>query len=239
METIPAELEGYRIYMLGGLMLIETTDSRILLDAGNGPRNRARTHYASLTFQQEDVSPETIDTVLITHGDPDHIGGLLTQGKKLVYPDARYVLHQDLWDAWHTGPDRRLYFAHQAPFVARLASLLTDRVEIIRSETEVVPGIRAIPALGHRCGHTAYLLDSKGEKLLHIGDAAFDPVFLEYTAYANTRDTEPETASITRQALAECAIEEEALIVGSHFCLPGIGQLHRIAGYRYEWTPIR
>jgi hypothetical protein len=74
--------------------------------------------------------------------------------------------------------------------------------------------------------------------LLHIGDAAFDPVFLEYTDHANVRDTDPETARVTRQMLAERAIAEEATIVGSHFCLPGVGRLHRIAEGRYDWAPV-
>jgi glyoxylase-like metal-dependent hydrolase (beta-lactamase superfamily II) len=237
MGTIPNELEGRHIYMLGGLILIEGNQSRILIDAGNEPRDRERTHFASMTFREERLTPESIDTVLITHGDPDHIGGLM-QGGELTYPNACYVLHQDLWDAWHAKPDRGLYFAGQATFVARLALLLAGRVETLRSATEVAAGIRAIPAPGHRCGHTVYFLDSRGEKLLHIGDAAFDPVFLEYTDYPNVRDTEPEAARVTRQMLAERAIVEDAMIVGSHFRLPGVGRLNRVTEGRHDWVPV-
>ena len=105
MQTIPNELEGHHIYMLGGLMLIETNQSRILIDAGNEPGERGRTHFASMTFREVGLVPESIDTVLVTHGDPDHIGGLFTQRGELAYPNARYVLHQDLWDAWHARPN--------------------------------------------------------------------------------------------------------------------------------------
>jgi glyoxylase-like metal-dependent hydrolase (beta-lactamase superfamily II) len=235
MSPVPNGLEGHRIYMLGGLMLVETEGSRILLDAGNGPRSQNRTHFASRTFEKEGIVSESIDTVLITHGDPDHIGGLLTRDGELAYPHARYVLHRDLWDAWHAKPSQGLYFAHQASFVTRLASLLANCVETFHSETDVGPGIRSIPALGHRCGHTAYLFVSEGAMLLHIGDAAFDPIFLEYTDFPNVRDTEPEPARIARQMLVERAITEDALVVGSHFCLPGVGRLARNSAGRYEW----
>lgn len=77
-----------------------------------------------------------------------------------------------------------------------------------------------------------------GEKLLHIGDAAFDPVFLEYTDSPNVRDTEPETARVTRQMLAERALADDAMIVGSHFRLPGVGRLHRVMEGRYSWVPV-
>jgi len=236
--SLPKELEGHRIYMLGGLMYVERKGSRILIDAGNEPADRDRTHGASTTLQEQGIVSQSIDTVLITHGDSDHIGGLLTEEYELVYPNARYVLHQELWDAWHTDPDQGLYFPTQEPFVRRLAELLVDRVDTFRTSTDVAESVRAIPALGHRCGHTVYLLDSMGEKLYHIGDAAFDPVFLAYPNLPNAHDTQPEEACATRRTLAERAIAENAMIVGSHFHLPGVGRLRQLAKERYEWSPV-
>lgn len=237
MDPVPGELASYEMFMEGGLMLVEVAEKRMLIDAGNGPARGPRTHAAEAVFEAEGITPESIDTVLLTHGDPDHIMGLLTSSGDPVYPSASYVLHRDLWNAWHAPPSAGLYFPGQETFVRRLASVIADRCTRFDAEGEVFPGVLAVPALGHRAGHTAYLLGSEGRKLLHIGDAAFDPIFLEYAGIPNVRDTQPERAQASRRMLVERAIAEDALVVGSHFALPGVGRLTKIAEDRFRWSP--
>jgi len=238
MDPVPDTLADYEMSMLGGVMLVEAAEKRILIDAGNGPTRGPRTHAAEDEFAAEGIAPGSIDTVLLTHGDPDHIMGLLTRTGDPVYANASYVLHRDLWDAWRAPPSAGLYFAEQEAFVRQLVVVAADRCTLFDRESEVFPGIHAIPALGHRAGHTAYLLASAGMKLLHIGDAAFDPVFLEHTGIPNLRDTQPERAQASRRMLVERAIAECAVVVGTHFTLPGVGTLTQIGEDRYTWTPI-
>lgn len=237
-DEIPDELTSHALYMLGGMMLVDTPDARILIDAGNGPHRGSRSHAAEATFEAEGIEPTSIDTILLTHGDPDHIGGLLAEDREPAFPNASYVLHRDLWDAWHALRGSDLYFPEQEGFVRRLAGLLEGRCTTFDQEREVLPGIRAIPALGHRTGHTAYLLQSEGAKLLHIGDAAFDPIFLEYTDVLNAHDTEPEVAREARRSLVERAVAEGAMVVGSHFGVDNVGKLRQINQDRFAWTPV-
>ena len=237
MDPVPGELASYEMFMEGGLMLVDGPEGRLLIDAGNGPTRGPRRHTAEEALAAEGIVPESIGAVLLTHGDPDHITGLLTASGDPVYPNASYILHRDLWDAWHAPPSAGLYFPVQEASVRQLAGVITDRCTLFEKEQEVFPGIRAVPALGHRAGHTAYLLESEGARLLHIGDAAFDPVFLEFSSVPNVRDTEPERARDARRALVERAIDNGALVVGSHFALPGVGRLTRIAEERYRWSP--
>jgi glyoxylase-like metal-dependent hydrolase (beta-lactamase superfamily II) len=238
MDPVPTELAAYEMFMEGGLMLVDGPEGRLLIDAGNGPTRGPRSHAAEEALAAERIAPESIGTVLLTHGDPDHITGLLTASGDPVYPNATYVLHRDLWDAWHAPPSAGLYFPGQAAFVRRLASVVGDRCARFDAEEELFPGVRAVPALGHRAGHTAYLFESEDARLLHVGDAAFDPVFLEFFSVPNVRDTEPERARDARRALVERAIDEGALVVGSHFRLPGVGRLEKIAVDRARWVPV-
>ena len=234
----PDELKDRSLYMLGGVMLVETPEGRILIDAGDGPHRGPRTHEAEVALQEAGVDPQSIATILLTHGDPDHIGGLLTREKNLVYPNARYVLHRELWDAWQAPPSAGLYFPQQEPFVRRLAEHIADRSDLFDTEEQVRPGITAIPALGHRAGHSAYLLEADAERLLHIGDAAFDPLFLEHTDLINAHDTRPEEARDSRRMLVRRALAEEAIVVGTHFEPPGAGTLQEVGTDRYSWSAI-
>lgn len=67
--------------------LIRGQGRTILVDAGTGGGTLA----ASL--QAAGVGAEEIDTVLLTHGHPDHIGGLLDAHGAPCFPNARLHLH--------------------------------------------------------------------------------------------------------------------------------------------------
>lgn len=235
-DDLPHDLADHGIFMEGGLMVVDTPEMRFLLDAGNGPHRRSRTHMAETAFEEEGITPQSIDTILLTHGDPDHISGLLSKDGELVYPNAHYVLNIDLWRALSGDPDAGLCFAGQTDFVRRLADLIQGRSTLLEAEREIWPGIRAIPALGHRAGHTIYRFDSQGAILFHIGDAAFDPIFLERPELILPTEYKPTQARATRAVVARRLVTENALIVGSHFDVANVGRLERSAdGDHYHW----
>ena len=235
-DDLPEDLANHEIFMESGLMVIDTPDVRFLLDGGNGPYRRPRTHAAEHAFDEEGITPQSIGTILLTHGDPDHISGLLTKDGGLVYPNAHYVLNIDLWRALSSDPDSGLYFSGQADLVRRLADLIQGRSTLLEAEREIWPGVRAIPALGHRAGHTIYRFDSEGAVLFHIGDAAFDPIFLEHPDLVLPTEYKPKQASATRAAIARRLAVENALIVGSHFDVANVGRLKRSdEGPHYQW----
>jgi len=235
-EMVPADLARREIFMEGGLMVIDVPGRRILVDAGNAPDSGPRTHTAEAAFCEHGIRPESIDLILLTHGDPDHIGGLLTLDGELAYPRASVVLSAELWDAFRSDPREGLYFAGQARFIRRLVPRIQDRVTRIDAESEIVPGVRAVPGPGHRTGHTVYRFASGGQILYQIGDAAFDPLFLERTELVIGQEYRPPEARATREALAGRAAAESALVVGSHFDVSNVGRLRpaEIPG-RFTW----
>ena len=241
----PAELEGTTIEMCGGLLVVDTPDWRLLVDAGNGPLRGARRFAAESAFAAKGIEPGSVDAVLLTHGDFDHVAGLIREEGTLTYPNARYVLHRELWDFWHDEEaiEVLLPSASYRQLLRRILEPLLPAIEargtVFDVEQEAFPGVRAIPALGHRAGHTVYSIESEGQTLLHIGDAAVHPVFLEHPGVLNVRhDTDRKLASDARRTISARAAAEGAWVVGTHFLLPGIGRLKKITEDRYKWSPI-
>src|SRR4029453_890246 len=57
-------------------LLVKTDDQLILVDTGAGGL-APTTGQLLPNLRSIDVAPEAIDTVILTHGHPDHIGGIL------------------------------------------------------------------------------------------------------------------------------------------------------------------
>lgn len=64
----------------------------ILVDAGAGPLSN-KGGQLNVNLAAVGISPDEVDTVLLTHCHPDHIGGLLDPEKRPVFQRAQIMLH--------------------------------------------------------------------------------------------------------------------------------------------------
>jgi glyoxylase-like metal-dependent hydrolase (beta-lactamase superfamily II) len=102
---------------------------------------------------------------------------------------------------------------------------LRHLLEPVDRETEIVPGVRLVPAPGHSPGHLAVLIASGGELLLNLGDAAVHPFHLEEPEWENGFDLEGGRAAETRRMLSARAAEEKMRVMAFHFPFPSVGRL--------------
>jgi glyoxylase-like metal-dependent hydrolase (beta-lactamase superfamily II) len=228
-------------------LLIETGREVILADAGLG--DGSHTSGAILArLEVHGVRPQDVSTVIFTHAHPDHIGGAVDGRDPLAlrptFPNARYVMAEAEWDFWNsTSVDlRNMRVDEEAKaairFLARQClQALRHQLELIDRETEVVPGVRTLPAPGHTPGHLALLLSSEGCQLLNLGDAAVHPLHLEHSEWENGFDLEPERALATRRSLLERAIAERMPVMAFHFPFPSIGRVTARGDGGWSWTP--
>jgi glyoxylase-like metal-dependent hydrolase (beta-lactamase superfamily II) len=212
--------------------LIKAGDRNILIDTGTGQQGEPI--YEKI--KKQGVEPEGIDTVLITHLHGDHFGGLVKDGQA-VFPSAKVYLSAKEYD----------YFTGEQPNEAAVATLGAYGSEVVTFEpgelgsdlAEVVPGIFPVAAYGHTPGHTMYLLDDGGEKLLiwadlmHVGLVQF-PVPEISAVY----DMDPVLSAAVRRQVMNYAATNTIPVAGMHLVYPSLGMVE-VEDEGFRFVPMK
>lgn len=224
--------------------LVNTGRELILFDTGNGANGfvpRPDGGWLAQMLGPAGFAPEQIDVVVLTHGHPDHIGGLMEQGKPL-FPNARYVMgdvEHNFWSAEDrlSAPTESNEYKSAVLFRANVAPL-AERTSFIGPDGEVAPGIRAIEAYGHTPGHLAFHIESQGRRLLLWGDCAHHEVAsLARPDWYAFFDMDKEQGAATRRRIYGMVAADRIPVAGYHMSFPSLGFVERKdAGYR--WLPV-
>ena len=82
-------------------LVINTGDHQVLVDTGAGGSIPV-TGLLIPNLRAAGIAPEDIDTVILTHGHADHLGGNVDDEGRPAFPNARYVMWRDEWEFWTT-----------------------------------------------------------------------------------------------------------------------------------------
>lgn len=224
-------------------LLIETGGRRILIEAGAGATmgpngGRIFENLAAIGLDAADI-----DTIVISHTHPDHVGNLRTEDGGRAFPRATVFLPKADWDFFvRTDPDLsympvpeefRLRFA--ANIKSSLEPVMND-VELYEAGAEIVPGLTTIVAAGHTPGMATFLVHSGDDQLLLTADLAYHPVVNVDNPWLPGPDRDKETALSSRRRIFDQAAADRIPVLGFHFPFPGLGRMLKTDG-GYAWIP--
>lgn len=224
------------------VFLINTGARLILIDTGAGGMLGPSLGRLTANLRAAGYAPEQVDDILLTHMHRDHIDGLVAD-EHAVFPNA--IVHADKResDFWLSPEHLKDAPADQKPRFQGAVSALAPYIAAghfkpFAADSEIVPMVRSMQAYGHSAGHTAYVVESKGEQLWLVGDLInVASVQFDRPQVSSAFDGDKPAASASREHILARAAHQGALVGGAHLPFPGLGHL-RGAEAGWHWIEI-
>ena len=195
------------------------------------------------SLAQAGIAPDDVDTVFQTHLHMDHVGGLGDPGAgNRGLPNAQMIVSEAEWD-----------FTHSESVYAQAPDLMRSGIDLARglvapygdgaerlsmsAETDIAPGLTAVPLPGHTPGHMGLRVSSGAETLLIWADAMHVQAFqFAHPDWSLVFDADAAQASATRARVMDMAASDRLRVAGSHLDFPSLGYVER-AGDAYRYIP--
>jgi glyoxylase-like metal-dependent hydrolase (beta-lactamase superfamily II) len=224
--------------------LINTGANLVLVDAGAAKLFGPSLGFVPQNLKAAGYDPAQVDTVVITHLHPDHVGGLIDEAGRPLFPKAAIWVSTADNDFWLSEKIADSSPPAMQPFfkMARDSAepyLQSGQWKTFTDGNTIVPGVQAVTANGHTPGHTAYAIASEGQKLLIWGDLVHaHAVQFARPGVSIEFDIDQKQAIATRRRIMKSMAAGKSLVAGMHLPFPGIGRVRAEGKGSYSWVPI-
>ncbi len=190
-KKFPSDEENF-VQLVARPILVKTPAELIVIETGIG--NKLTDKQRKIFRVREDwdiissldalgIKKEDISYVILTHLDFDHAGGITMQEEdrlSLTFPKAKHIIQRQDWEDG-SNPDKRASHSYWSINYGTLKD--SGNLELVDGETGIVNGVRTILSGGHHRGHQIVVMESNGEKAIHMGDvlpthAHFNPLWI-------------------------------------------------------------
>ena len=226
-------------------LVVDTGEKRIIVDTCIG--NDKKRNIPSWSNLQTDFLSdlvksgyprESIDTVMCTHLHVDHVGWntMLVDGKWVpTFPNARYLIAEKEWLYWDSNKEEDSYGSVLEDSVRPIVE--SGLAEFVKDDFQLAPEVRLISTPGHTPGHVSVLINSDDEQALITGDCIHHPVQMTRTDWCSSADYDQRQGRETREGILEAYVDQDVLIIGTHFATPTAGYIKSLAGGGY-WLDV-
>ncbi|MBI1771223.1 MAG: MBL fold metallo-hydrolase [Burkholderiales bacterium] len=222
--------------------LVNTGNKLILIDVGTSNLFGPSLGKLIANLKASGYEASQIDDIYLTHLHPDHVGGLMVNGA-MAFNNAIIHVNQAEADYWLSQKnmdlapaDAKSFF--QGAMVSVNPYKAANKLQTFSADGELMPGLTAHSTHVHTVGHTSYLLESQGEKMLVVGDLIHvASVQLDKPEVTVTFDSHANEASAMRQKVFAQAAKDGVIVAASHIQFPGMGRLKK-TGNSYQWVPV-
>ena len=183
-------------------------------------------------FERAGIKASDVTHVIFTHAHADHLWGAIDPlDDDTRFANARHVMttaERDYWlqaDLADKVPDA---VKGMAIGTARRMKMLEKRIEAVKPETEITPGVALVSTSGHTPGHVAVHLRFGGASLIVGGDALGHAIVsFQRPEWAWGADIDRDQGTKTRRKLLDQLATDRIPLLGYHLPWPGIGHVER------------
>jgi glyoxylase-like metal-dependent hydrolase (beta-lactamase superfamily II) len=223
--------------------IVNFGDKLVLFDTGLGTAKGfgPNTGRQQKSMKEAGIKPEDVDAIVFSHGHIDHIGGVVDENNKVLFPNAQYYIAQSDLEYWtdydKAGPQLKAFVDH----AKKNLTPVRDRIIFYKDGQEFLPGIQALAAPGHTVGHTIFMISSEGKQFAYLADLTHHPILLlEKPRMQFSYDTDPKQAAESRVKMLEMLAANKVPVLAYHYPWPGIGHVAKTGeGFHYVPEPMQ
>ena len=245
-ETLVPVDEQNRITLTLSPLLISSGSRKILVDVGFGERHTKRdlkvfgfdpARNVEGALARLGLSPDDIDTVVLTHLHADHAGGATREGPggiEPAFPNARYIVNALEWED-ALSPDPRSAAAYRRDDFVPVEE--AGRLELVGDSYDAGDGVSVVRTGGHTRGHAIVLVETSAGTAVYPADLIPSRHHAR-VPYVAGIDLFPLDMIDQKEKLLTDAVENDWVVVLDHDPAGNVGRIVRDERGRFAFRDI-